>query len=481
MARSRMRDVVVVLPGITGSVLRKDGHDLWAISGQAAWRALRSLGGSLDELVLDGDDPQAPSLDDGVRAVGVMPDAHLVPGLVKVDGYAGLRRMVTDHFEVVAGEPQGGPPANFFEFAYDWRRDNRAAAWGLKRLVDVQLPRWRDFSGAEDARVVLLAHSMGGVVARYYLEVLGGWRQCRALVTFGTPFRGSVSALGYLANGFKKLFVDLTEVMRSFTSVYQLLPIYRMLHVDGEWQRVAETTGLDGVDGERARTALAFHREIEAAVAEHRDDPEYLREGYVTVPVVGCAQPTAQSARLAGERVEVDRDLPGWIASGLGAGDGTVPRLSATPVELSGAFRETFVAERHSSLQANRRVLQDLRERLTQMQARGHAAIRGPAVQPDGAEQAVFAVDVDDLYAPGEPVRVSVRAYNADVAGGVRARLERVDPPARALTAELVETSDAGWELDVDLDAGRWRVEVAAAHVGSGSPPPVHDIFEVAG
>jgi hypothetical protein len=40
VAKVRMRDIVVLLPGITGSVLQKDGKDIWAISGQAVWKAL---------------------------------------------------------------------------------------------------------------------------------------------------------------------------------------------------------------------------------------------------------------------------------------------------------------------------------------------------------------------------------------------------------------------------------------------------------
>jgi hypothetical protein len=47
VAKVRMRDIVVLLPGITGSVLQKDGKDIWAISGQAVWKALTSLGSSL--------------------------------------------------------------------------------------------------------------------------------------------------------------------------------------------------------------------------------------------------------------------------------------------------------------------------------------------------------------------------------------------------------------------------------------------------
>jgi triacylglycerol esterase/lipase EstA (alpha/beta hydrolase family) len=74
---------------------------------------------------------------------------------------------------------------------------------------------------------------MGGLIARYWLEVEGGWRDCRALITLGTPHRGSVQALSYLANGYRKLVVDLTEVMRSMTSVHQLLPIYPAVLTEG--------------------------------------------------------------------------------------------------------------------------------------------------------------------------------------------------------------------------------------------------------
>ena len=80
-------DVIVLLPGITGSVLQKDGKDVWAISGGAAIQALASLGKSIKRLELDGDDPDADDLGDGVTAPRVIPDAHLIPGLWKIDGY----------------------------------------------------------------------------------------------------------------------------------------------------------------------------------------------------------------------------------------------------------------------------------------------------------------------------------------------------------------------------------------------------------
>jgi hypothetical protein len=96
-----MRDIVVLLPGITGSVLQKDGKDIWAVSGQAAWKTLTSLGSSLQQLMLGEDDPEIDEVGDGIRASRLMPDAHLVPGLVKIDEYSVISHLITGHFEVI--------------------------------------------------------------------------------------------------------------------------------------------------------------------------------------------------------------------------------------------------------------------------------------------------------------------------------------------------------------------------------------------
>lgn len=125
-------------------------------------------------MALGGDDPNVDDLGDGIRATRLVPDAHLIPGLVKIDGYSAMVRLITDTFKVQRGSIDDDGPANFFEFPYDWRRDNRVAARQLKTLIDRRLSQWRAFSGADDAKVILLAHSMGGLVARHYLEMLDG-------------------------------------------------------------------------------------------------------------------------------------------------------------------------------------------------------------------------------------------------------------------------------------------------------------------
>jgi Lecithin:cholesterol acyltransferase len=476
-----LRDIVIVIPGITGSVLCKDGTDVWAPSRSALFQGLRTWGQSIRDLELGPDSADLDDLNDGITAPRMIPDAHIVPGLVKIDGYSRLVREISDGFDGVTTVREAGP-ANLFEFPYDWRRDNRVAARRLKRLVDSRLSEWREKKGGKGARVILVAHSMGGLVARYYLEVLEGWQDCRALVTFGTPYRGSLNALDYLANGYKQYFLDLTEVMRTFTSLYQLLPIYPVVAGSGSEKRVHEVS-IDGVCPTKAKAAWDFHDEIRRKVEEHQNLDEYRKSGYIVVPYVGHSQPTLQSAHLAGSRVTVGRSLPSIVPQALDGGDGTVPRCSATPIELTEQFRETFFAERHGSLQAHPDVISDLIRRLEQMQiGELWRSIQVPAAvdSVETRQRPALALDLADLYYTDKPILLKVRTIAAPREGlPPNASIERLD---RCGTAPLQYRFDADgqeWSLAVPaLDAGLYRVRVSADAVAG--PSAVHDLFEVA-
>ena len=171
MHKTELRDVVVFLPGIGGTVLQaEDGKPLWSPSVTLGLRFLTCPGATLAALQLAEDDPEREVLEDGVLAVGLVPDVHLIPGLWKIDGYSSFTRMMTEAFELEMGSTfkDDGRTANYFEFAYDWRRDNRATARRLRRFVDDRLHRWRTNTPFKDAKSILVAHSMGGLVARYY-------------------------------------------------------------------------------------------------------------------------------------------------------------------------------------------------------------------------------------------------------------------------------------------------------------------------
>jgi len=473
-----MEDMVVILPGITGSVLQKDGKDIWAISGQAAWQALKSLGESLQQLKIEQDDPEAENLGDGITAARLVSDAHLIPGLVKIDGYTALTRLITDNFQVIPGNIREDKPANLFEFPYDWRRDNRANARLLKKMLDERLRQWREYTGLKDAKVILLAHSMGGLVSRYYLEVLEGWRDCKVLFTFGTPYRGSVNAVNFVANSYKKLFLDLTEVLRSLTSVYQLMPIYKVVKLGEEYHRIAEVDNLPNVVKAKAENALAFHREIEAAVNANQTNADYL-QSYKIIPIVGTQQPTMQLVSLENGQLAVNSTLPKGIDPELAGGDGTVPYLSAIPIELSQEYRETYIAERHGSLQNNPRVLQELRDRLKATQIKSLSEIRGPEVSPAAAQRAAISLGLDDLYLADEPVRLSARLIGKQVFGSLKAEITSVTGDGKSVNLEFQQQGQ-DWELLVDdLAAGLYRVRVHTDSSSSEAPSPVQDLFEV--
>ena len=478
MAKAKMRDLVVLLPGITGSVLQKNGKDLWDVSGNALWSALTSLSNNLQALKLPDHDPGVEPPDDGVRATALIQKFHGVFGLGRIDGYTALAHLIANNFEVIAGSVAQPTPANFIEFPYDWRQSNRTSARRLKRVIDERLALWREWSHWHDARTILIAHSMGGLVARYYLEVLDGWRDCKALVTFGTPYRGSVDAVNYLANGYKNVLLDLTEVMRSFPSVYELLPIYPMVKTGAsKYARVAEIDGIPNVSQVRAADALKFHREIESKVEAHLNDAEYMSSRYIMLPVSGIAQPTLQSAELSGVKLVVSAARPGWIEEELEGGDGTVLRVSATPIELSSALSGTFLAERHSSLQNNDYALDNLGTQMKQMQATGLGNVRGTWAA--GVSPAPIGLNLEDLYSPEETVRI--QATLAGAFGVPKAELCEVSGENRKWQADF-RSSGGDFELVLPgLAPGQYRIKVHSAKGGPGAPRPVTDVFEVIG
>lgn len=474
-----MRHLLILLPGIMGSVLQRDGRDIWALSGQALWQYLRTahtVGESLQLLRIIDDDWQQDDLEDGISATRLIEDLHSVPGLVEHAGYSVIARRLVEYFDVTEGSnyvPR--EDANFFTFPYDWRRDNRASARKLRDFVEQQLPRWRSWSGADDAQVILIAHSMGGLVSRYYLEVLGGWRDCRALITVGTPHRGSLGALDTLSNGVKKLFLDLSTVVRSFTSVYQLLPTYPVVEVNGTCLRVAETDAIANVDRQRAQVAREqFHEMIRQAALRNRAEPAYRQS---TIPWVGTRQDTLQSALLSEGNLVLRYFAPAGLDTSLADGDGTVPRVSAIPADLDGQGLERFAVERHGWLTNNDMTLEPLLDTLTQIVASGTQDLYG---EPEKARPAIN-LRLDSLYLADEPVSLSVRLLNAgDHPQSLVVGIEPVGHQGAGLVQAIQADSAAPAAVEFDgLAPGLYRLTVGPQTPAPHAPTPIHGVFEV--
>ena len=219
---------VILIPGLFGSRLRSrtTGVEVWP----GAWnRILFDDYGDLklkfnpSTLEVERDDLEAFDLAEVVLGRNFY--GPIVNTLVSFGGY----ERATPGTRVKQGERR------YYLFPYDWRQDNVEQAKGLERLIDAI----RDDYGDPHLRVDIVAHSMGGLVARYYLRYgpvdvldgmpslvsLHGAKRVRKLILLGTPNFGAVSALhAYLAGeeiGLKRIR---PEVLATMPSGYELFP-----------------------------------------------------------------------------------------------------------------------------------------------------------------------------------------------------------------------------------------------------------------
>lgn len=171
------------------------------------------------------------------------------------------------------------PGDNAFVFLYDWRRDNVHSAALLARTID----RLAEHFGDPGQKFDLVAHSQGGLVARYYVKygdaplppegqpprpTMAGARHAGKVVMLGTPNRGCLEALKILHVGLKKVFRPIRpEVVFTMPSVYQMLPPPDAIHFAGA---DGEPIALDIYDAsawERAELSI-FSKEAQERVRE---------------------------------------------------------------------------------------------------------------------------------------------------------------------------------------------------------------------
>lgn len=355
-----IRDVIVVLPGIMGSTLSKNGELIWAPSAGAVLNAITTFGRSICDMTLPqgiGDDHPK----DGVEPVAIMPDLHFLPGIWTAHiGYDELLGWLRTRFHFVEQTPgDSANIPNLLPFAYDWRLSNRYNGRRLKAMVEPALERWRAQGGMfAEAKLIFICHSMGGLVARWFIEMEGGAEITRKLVTIGTPYRGALNALDVLVNGVKKdigpLKLNLSLFARSLPSLHQLLPEYACIESTRGLLKTTETT-VPELETAMITNAMRFHNEM--------DDSDSNSAGSFDIyPIVGIRQDTFTTARIVGGTIEPTDTISGENEGG----DATVPRLAAIPKSLKPDSPTIhFIADQHGALQSNQAVLDEIEGVLT--------------------------------------------------------------------------------------------------------------------
>jgi pimeloyl-ACP methyl ester carboxylesterase len=231
---------VIVIPGILGSQLvnRRTGEVVWP----SAFRSIDD-GMSLPirpDLAANRDDLYPTKIIDVAYLARLAPGIYVYRELLDaLRRYAGYREGDWD-----APAPDGDRDT-FYIFPYDFRRDNVETARELVRRID-ELKRKL---GRPDLRFNIVAHSMGGLVARYAAmygdadlpdgdvppqPTWAGASSINKIFMFGTPNEGSAEAFVTILEGYSiteglrprvRLFNKLTpEDAVSIPAVFQLLP-----------------------------------------------------------------------------------------------------------------------------------------------------------------------------------------------------------------------------------------------------------------
>lgn len=256
--------------------------------------------------------------------------------------------------------------------SYDWRADVATTGAALAARLRVHPAR----------EIVVVAHSMGGLLAREALAHLERERVTR-LVTLGTPHQGTLAAVQALRATYPTVrrlaaldphhsAVELTErVFRSFPSLYDLLPVECLmsdadLRQAGSWPATAPA-----VDA----AALVASRSRQPPMPDER-----------CFAIVGTSQRTATFLRRVDDQFDYE------ISSD---GDGTVPMVSARLQE----GRTWYTASEHSGLPRSERVAQATIELLRQGDTRllGSEVIASDEARVRVSDRQLLATYVDKV------------------------------------------------------------------------------------
>jgi pimeloyl-ACP methyl ester carboxylesterase len=229
---------IIVIPGALGSQLvnEKTGRVVWPSAGRD--------GDDIDlpistDLEANRDDVVANHIVDTTKLSVLLPEIKVYTDLLDT-----LQHVAGYHPGEFDSPPENGASDTYYVFYYDWRRDNVENSRLLARKIDAL----KKTLGRPDLKFNIIAHSMGGLIARYYAmygdrDVLAdpnarpdwsGGRNISRLLLVGTPNRGAMDAFRSLVEGYnfyggdvkrRRFFNKLdADLIFSLPSLYELLP-----------------------------------------------------------------------------------------------------------------------------------------------------------------------------------------------------------------------------------------------------------------
>ena len=248
-------------------------------------------------------------------------------------------------------------------YGYDWRQPNSTSGAQLRAKVN------------EYDKVIIVAHSMGGLVTSHMLTNTAVRSRVEKVITLGTPYLGSLEMLPVLSHGHfeyidtalqdlpkpvawvakEKVLQPMLQTMAvNIPSLYELLPNKKFFSLDNRYYysiSTAEYTTFDStrtyLPQARKNNALgSFNMDLfDAATA--RSDSLWSGNSHVT-STVNCYY-------IAGESITTSRTYKlaffsdNYSTTSVQAGDGSVLSYSATMNDLYSS-RTYFASVNHGNL-----------------------------------------------------------------------------------------------------------------------------------
>lgn len=474
----------MVIPGIGGSALRRP-------DGTVAWD-----GSYLGMAGLLANPKQLCDIDDGLRPAGAICTPTRFFGWAPFHGYEVLIDRLAEKFATL---PDYGkqtdkvhPTARVVCFPYDFRLDCEHNAAELEDFVGRRL---RSLKLGNQRSVIIVAHSMGGIVARTWVDRFDRWSTCRHLVTLGTPHHGAPKALDLLVNGYpgwRAGVPGVRDTLRAWPSTYDLLPMYPAIESDD--------TPITSTDFFKNQLIGAVDQDalIKAFDRYMRTTEQWTAAAWRlgNTHFVGTGRTTCQFARWDGSRLRTHKSICTWLQERARSkiGDGTVPQISAIPMEHQpgGGWHE--VRLKHTKLPGSKATADRIIAELRRLAGKSEYALSDWWIEmgrPTRGDESELQIDIEDAYLFGEdPPTIALEwpdletppdqppYYRITLIGDADRPAANACPPT--VEGPFTSREESRWEFRLPrLEPGTYHIETSPSPYGGDPQLSTESFFDV--